>query len=131
MSLRKDQYTINIQPNLHVLVFHKDLPIGYGSAVSLYVNNIEFLKFDCFGKSGHYHIMNGKNKNRIWFSQKDVEWQILKTHDEMLNNITLYLSTCDDLQIKNDLLKDKMEEMKNKMFEYEKMYYSNKRNINL
>ena len=42
--MRKDIY---IQDNLYFLVFHKTLIKGFGSAVSLYINDYEFLKFDC------------------------------------------------------------------------------------
>jgi hypothetical protein len=76
-----------------MLVFHKNLPIEFGPAVSLYVKNIEFLKFDCFGNGGHYYIMNGKNNDRIWFDEKTVEDQILKASEQLLNNIPTFLST--------------------------------------
>ena len=55
MSLRKGVYKLDVQENLYLLVFHKVLDIGCGTAVSLYINNHEFLKFDCFGdKKGHF-----------------------------------------------------------------------------
>ena len=57
--IRKDIYKVDIQDNLYFLVFHKTFNGDYGSAVSLYVNDYEFLKFDCLGENkGHYHIMD-------------------------------------------------------------------------
>ena len=49
--IRKDICKIDIQDNLYFLVFHKTLTRGFGSSVSLYINNYEFLKFDCFGEN--------------------------------------------------------------------------------
>ena len=129
MSVRKDSYKIYVQENVYLLIFHKNVDIlGKGVAVSLYIHNIEFLKFDCLGnKEGHYHIYN--NNNRIFFSENTVEDQINKTVYELSNNIHVYLSSCKNIQLKEfklniELLKNKMDEMKNKMMEYENKYYS-------
>jgi hypothetical protein len=39
--LRKDIHIIDIEDNLYFLVFHKILDKGFGTAVSLYINNYE------------------------------------------------------------------------------------------
>jgi len=46
--IRKDLYIINVQKGLYLLVFHKTFNGGIGPALSVYINNYEYLKFDCF-----------------------------------------------------------------------------------
>ena len=50
MSIRKDVLKIDIQENAYFLVYHKNIDIGFGPTVGLYLYNIEYLKFDCFGQ---------------------------------------------------------------------------------
>ena len=133
MSLRKDVYKLDVQEILYLLVFHKVLDIGCGTAVSLYVNNHEFLKFDCFGdKKGHFHIYDGVNNDTIYFDEKTCKEQINRSVYELIENITTYLHLSSNNEIKNfqidmKVFKDKLEIVKNKMIEYEDLYYSSSR----
>ena len=128
MSLRKDVYKLNIQKNAHLLIYHKNLEIGFGPAVSLYIHNIEFLKFDCFGdKLGHYHIYNNSNNETIYFDETTVDDQINRTVIE-LNDITKYLILNNNNKLKNfkfnmNILAAKIEIMKTIMLDYEKKFY--------
>ena len=128
--MRKDIYKINIQDNLYFLVFHKTLTIGFGSAVSLYINDYEFLKFDCFGKNkGHYHIHDNKKNETIFFTEKTCEEQINQTY-YLLNNFNVFLNKSNRTDIKNFKIDDmnnfvnKLNVIKNKMLEYELKFYS-------
>jgi hypothetical protein len=127
MSIRKDVYKITIQKNAYLSIFHKNLDIGCGPAVSLYIHNIEFLKFDCFGhKAGHYHIFNNSNET-IYFNETTVEDQINRVALE-LNDISKYLLLNNNSKIKNfkfnmNILAQKIEIMKKMMLDYEKKYY--------
>ena len=127
--IRKDIYKINIQDNLYFLVFHKKLPKGFGSSVSLYINDTEYLKFDCFGeKKGHYHIYDNVKNEEIYFSEKTCEEQINRSC-ELINNINVFLNQSSRIDIKNfniDMNKfvSKIDDIKNKMLEYEYKFYS-------
>ena len=126
---RNDIYKVTIQDNLYFLVFHKNLPICFGSALSLYINNFEFLKFDCFGENkGHYHIYNNKKNETIYFTEKTPEEQINKTF-ELINNINLFLNKSNRINIQNfkidmDTFLNNLDHIKNKMLEYECNFYS-------
>ena len=127
--MRKDIYKIDIQDNLYFLIFHKTLTKGFGSAVSLYINNFEFLKFDCFGENkGHYHINNGKTNKEIFFIEKTCEDQINYTCD-LIKNINVFLNKSNRNDIKNfkidmNIFVNKIDDIKNKMLEYEYKFYS-------
>jgi len=128
--IRKDIYKVEIQDNLYFLVFHKRLAKGFGSAVSLYINNYEFLKFDCFGENkGHYHIHDDRRNEEIFFTEKTCEEQINQTY-YLLNNISIFLSKSNRADIKNFKIDDmnnfvnKLDIIKNKMLEYEHRFYS-------
>jgi hypothetical protein len=128
--IRKDIYKVDIQDNLYFLVFHKKLSKGFGSAVSLYINNYEFMKFDCFGENnGHYHIYDDKRNEEIFFTEKTCEEQINQTY-YLLNNITVFLNKSNRIDINNFKIDDmnnfinKIDHIKNKMLEYEYKFYS-------
>ena len=133
MSVRKDLYKIDVQENLYLLVFHKVLDIGYGTALSVCIHNHEFLKFDCFGDAkGHFHIYDGVRNNTIYFDEKTCKEQINRSCNELNNNIYSYLHLSNNDKIKNfqvdiNSLKDKIEIAKSKMIEYEDLYYSSSR----
>ena len=126
MSLRKDIYKLNIQKNAYLSIFHKNLENGFGPAVSLYIYDIEVLKFDCFGdKLGHYHIFNDSNQT-IYFDETTVEDQINRIKIE-LNDISKYLILFNNIKIKNfkfdmNIIAEKIQIMKTMMLDYEKKY---------
>ena len=128
--IRKDIYKIDIQDGLYFLVFHKTFNGGFGSAVSLYINEYEYLKFDCFGEDkGHYHIYDNITNETIYFTEKTCDEQITRTSYELINNIGFYLNKSNIEGIKNFKISfkdfiNKIEEVKNKMLEYEYNFYS-------
>lgn len=119
MSLRKDLYKIDIDTDISLLVFHKDIiSVGFGPAISLYINDVEFFKFDCFGpEKGHYHILDG---DRIFFSEKSVIDQIARSITDLNDIIKKYY-------IDTELLTNKLSEAQRKMVEYETTYYEKSR----
>jgi len=130
MSIRKDVVKLNIQENAYFLVYHKDIDIGFGPTVALYIYEKEFLKFDCFGpKYGHYHILN--QQERIYFKEQTVAEQIAKALYE-LNNVMPYLTSCSNINIKNfELnmfeLKAHLLTIEELLFTYENKYYAHLR----
>jgi len=126
---RNDIYKVTVQDNLYFLVFHKNLPIGFGSAVSLYINDFEFLKFDCFGENkGHYHIYDNKLNETIYFTEKTPQEQINRTC-ELISNINLFLIKSNKNYIKNfkidmNIFLNKIDLIKNKLLEFELNFYS-------
>jgi len=129
--IRKDLYKIDIQDGLHLLVFHKMYNQGFGCALSVYVNNFEYLKFDCFGEGkGHFHIYDGRNSKLIDFVEQTALQQINKTIDELNGNLDYYLQQSNNIHIQNLRIVDKdafcqhLETAKQKMMEYESTHYS-------
>ena len=126
---RNDIYKVTVQDNLYFLVFHKNLPIGFGSAVSLYIFEFEFLKFDCFGENkGHYHIYDNKLNETIYFTEKTPQEQINRTC-ELISNINLFLIKSNKNYIKNfkidmNIFLNKIDLIKNKLLEFELNFYS-------
>jgi len=118
-TIRKDVVKMNINDKDYLLVYHKDIDIGFGSTVAFYKNHknkiIEFLKYDCFGKThGHYHSVL-KTKDRIYFTEETVEEQI---------NVA-----CNKL-MKIGISKNILDEVKELMIDYENKYYKHLRKLN-
>jgi hypothetical protein len=133
MSVRKDVIKIEIQENAYMLVYHKNIDIGFGSTVGLYLYDIEYLKFDCFGeKHGHYHVFNKKTDVRIYFTEKTVLEQINKVKEEMMNNIHTYLRVSTLQKIREfkfdmDTFRSKVLVAIDTMLAYEKTHYASLR----
>jgi hypothetical protein len=113
--IRKDVVTVPIHDGAHFLVYHKNLPIGFGPTVLLCVNSIEILKFDCFGsKKGHFHFMNGE---RIFFTDHTVEKQI----DTSICELKLYC-------LKTEIpLTNQLDTVYNVLHAYENKFYKHLR----
>lgn len=130
MSIRKNVVKLHIQENAYFLVYHKNIDIGFGPTVALYIYENEFLKFDCFGPNdGHYHILN--KQERIYFKKTTVTEQIEKAIHE-LQNVSPYLLSCANSNIKNFQLnifeiKNNLETVKQLLYTYENTYYAHLR----
>ena len=120
-----------IQDHAYLAVYWKDLPIGKGPCVSLYVHDKEILKFDCFGEDrGHYHtnliqpipIVNDP-EGRIYFMERTVKEQIERSIFEIEKNISYYLknnpySRIKFFEIDRSRLETGCRQAKAKMLEY-------------
>lgn len=133
MSIRKDVLKIDIQENAYFLVYHKNIDIGFGPTVGLYLYNIEYLKFDCFGQDhGHYHVFNKKTDVRIYFTEKTVLEQINKVKGGLMNTIQSYLQASKNKAIREfhfdmDIFRSKVLIAIEKMLEYEQTHYASLR----
>jgi len=93
---RCDLFRVTVQPGLVIDVFWKALQSGKGPALSVFVDDEEFAKFDCFGPGkGHYHLALSVpatvRQQRIRFSEDRVAEQISRTIFEVENNLGYYL----------------------------------------
>ena len=133
MSIRKDVLKIDIQENAYMLVYHKNIDIGFGPTVVLFFYDKEYLQFDCFGeKHGHYHVFNKTKDVQIYFTEKTVLEQINKASYEMTNNIQTYLKASNlekirNFQIDMDVFRSKVLIAIETMLEYEQTYYASLR----
>jgi len=119
-----------IQDHAYLAVYRKDLPIGKGPGVSLYVHDKEILKFDCFGEGrGHYHThMNQpslvpEGEERLYFSERTVEDQAERSIFEIQRNATYHLQRNHDpritfFKLDQPRLEVACREAKAKMLEY-------------
>ena len=130
MSIRKDVVKLDIQNNAYFLIYHKNIDIGFGPTVALYIYDKEFLKFDCFGSlEGHYHILN--KQERIYFKEQTVAQQIAKAIYE-LQNVSPYLACCTNIEIKSfqfdiAILTAKLVTVEQLLIDYENKYYAHLR----
>ena len=130
MTVRKDVLKIEIQENAYMLVYHKNLDIGFGPALGLYLYDIEYLKFDFFGEEkGHYHIFNKKRDVRIYFKERTVLEQINKVAHELTNNIQTYLEGSKnkkilEFQFETDVFRSKILAAVEILLDYENKHYS-------
>ena len=79
---------------------------------------------------GHYHIYDTKKNEVIYFTEKTCIEQINQTVYLLINNINKLLNKSNQKYIKNlKIIKrkeliNKIDNIKNKMLEYEQTYYS-------
>jgi hypothetical protein len=76
----------------------------------------------------NYHIYDNNANKEILFTEKTCESQIIKSC-ELLRNVALFVNNCNMPNIRNfkiDMNKfvDKLNDVKNKMLEYEYKFYS-------
>jgi len=127
-ELRKDVTNLKIQDDVYFQVYWKELAIGNGPAVILYIYNKEILKFDCFGKEkGHYHVdfykLNGSKEDRIFFIENRASEQIERTVFELNTNLNYYLQRnkdhrIRDVHIEQNNLEKALVLVKSKMIEF-------------
>jgi len=127
-ELRKDVTNLKIQDDVYFQVYWKELAIGKGPAVILYIYNKEILKFDCFGKEkGHYHVdfykLNGSKEDRIFFIENRASEQIERTVFELNTNLNYYLQRnkdhrIRDVHIEQNNLEKALVLVKSKMIEF-------------
>ena len=127
-KVRKNVTNISIQKDVYFQVYWKELKVGKGPAVILYIYDKEILKFDCFGKGkGHYHVnfctQNGAKVNRLYFIENNAKEQIERTAFELEKNLNYYLERNIDprirqIHLKQDSLEKAVCKIKSKMTEF-------------
>jgi hypothetical protein len=131
--IRKNLQKIFINDKMDFLVYHKTIKGNYGTSFILCVNNYEYIKYDCLGNNGHYHIYDKKNYREIYFDNNNPYTQIDFSIDNLSKNIDNYINSATDPNIKNvsydkkDII-DKLDIVKNILVDYENKYYSHLRN---
>jgi hypothetical protein len=93
-SSRRDLETIPINENAHLEVFWKDLKIGKGPAVSLFILGNEILRIDCFGPGdAHLHatfFQPTGGESRLFMGEPTIEEQIARARFELCRNFRYY-----------------------------------------
>ncbi len=119
-----------VQDHAYIAVYWKDLPIGKGPAISLYVYNKEVFRFDCFGEGrGHYHTnltqpsLAPSEDGRFYMSERTIKDQIERSIFELQTNTLNHLRKNFDPRVtffKLDpvRMKNACREAKAKMLEY-------------
>lgn len=99
MMFRQDVSIVPIQEHVYVKTFFKNLPNGKGFSFSLYIHNMECIKYDCQGINGHFHIYhtsNQKQETKIHFPRHTTYWgknnQIDFAMTDFENHVHLYLT---------------------------------------
>ena len=93
--VRHDVTRIEVDDRAHIEVFWKDMEIGKGPALSLFIENSEVLRFDCFGKDrGHFHVALFKPRtteaDRLYFAEATRIGQIDRAVHEITRNLPYY-----------------------------------------
>jgi hypothetical protein len=114
---RRDLFRVTVQEGLIIDVFWKSLQYGKGAALSVFVCEEEFMKFDCFGPGkGHYHIAlfspAAIRQGRIRFPESSAAEQIGRTIFELENNFAYYLERAANPAIRRfELQQGKLQEV--------------------
>lgn len=126
--VRKDVVDIDVQPNVRLVVFWKDLTIGKGPAVSLVIHEQEVMKFDCFGpEKGHFHVEfhcpSTTRENRIYFFENTTNRQIERSIFEIKKYSQYYIQRhpCERIrktQFSNKALQKACDEAQTQMLHY-------------
>ena len=94
--IRIDPFRVHVEPHFYFLIFYKNLPSGRGVTISVYIHDIEYLKYDCQGENdGHYHIYNQNGETKIFFDETTRESQIEKSIQDISQNLGDYLKRSD------------------------------------
>ncbi len=129
-----DVVIYHIQDHAYLAVYWKDIPIGKGPCVSLYVHDKEIFKFDCFGEDrGHYHTNIGqlplvpRGEDRLYFSERSIEEQLKHAIFEIRRNTNYYLHRNFDpritfFKLDTQRLEAACQEAETKMLEYAKTF---------
>jgi hypothetical protein len=91
---RRDLQRIPMGDDARLEVFWKDLEIGRGPAVSVFVCDEEILRIDCFGPgSGHMHaafFLPAEGEDRLFLPEPTIREQIRRAEFEIARNLEYY-----------------------------------------
>jgi hypothetical protein len=83
-------------PDLLLEVCWKNLPIGAGPTISLFIHRQEVLRFDCFaGGRAHMHapfFLPSRGETRLLIMESSLEDQLARVQFELLHNLAYYTS---------------------------------------
>ncbi len=125
---RRDRVRLHVQDDVFVDVYWKDVELGKGPSISVFVLGEEMMKFDCFGKDrGHFHIAfftpGASNVSRMYMPEPTIEDQIERAVFEIRKNINYYLQRNSKRRIRKCVIDAKKlsavcEKAKSKMYEF-------------
>jgi hypothetical protein len=100
---RHDLTKLPVQENVWVETYWRDDPAGRGPCASLYLGDIELLRFDCFdGDQGHCHVnMSQTGGQRWYYPPGTVRQHIDRTAFEISRNVPFALRTNQDPAIRD------------------------------
>ena len=92
---RHDLTKIPVQDAVWVEVYWRDDAAGRGPCASLYVRDVEVMRFDCFeGDQGHCHVNFVQNKGLRWYYPPGpVRQHIEQSSFDLGRNVTFALQT--------------------------------------
>ncbi len=94
-AVRRDVVQFELAKNAYLEVYWKIFGVGQGPAIALYVEDEEVLKFDCYGKTGHYHMQmlepTAPKRPMLWMLEETVEAQVERALFELERNLHWYL----------------------------------------
>jgi len=97
MDKRKYLHIICLDKDAFFLVYHKDLSTGSDVSCSLYIHDVECLKYDCQGLRGHFHIYLDSTPShhiKISFPRSMLSETLRKEQiDYVVSHIPLHLKT--------------------------------------
>jgi hypothetical protein len=90
---RYDLTKYPIQENVWIEVYWRDDPAGRGPCASLYVGDLELLRYDCFaGDQGHLHVdIHKMGGQRLYYPPGPVRQHIDRTAFEVSKNVPFAL----------------------------------------
>jgi hypothetical protein len=109
LKAQNDKECFKVDDKVILKVFWKNIAIGCGPAVCLFIYNKEVLKFDCFGPNkGHFHITtvhpwklnNKRRETRLYFIEQEITDQINRSIFELDKNLHYYLQRHPDPRIR-------------------------------
>ncbi|MDA0348205.1 MAG: hypothetical protein O3C43_17490 [Verrucomicrobia bacterium] len=101
---RNDIHHLEVGEGVRIEVFWKQLKLGKGPALSLFLLEEEVLRIDCFGKgAAHIHVaffLPGKGEQRLWMHEQTVGEQISRARFELYRNYQYYQARVPDPKIR-------------------------------
>jgi hypothetical protein len=98
---RHDLTKFPIQENVWLEVYWRDDRAGRGPCASLYVRDVELIRFDCFpGDQGHCHVNFEQNRAQRWYYQPGTARQhIEQSAFDLSKNVPFALRSNQDAAI--------------------------------
>lgn len=100
--MRIGQEKFPLQENVYFLVYFKRLVTGTGVSLSFYVHEREWVKYDCQGPNGHFHIYLDKDQSidiRRPFLEKDYRSQVDSSIRHFRQNVEFFLQGSPEVMI--------------------------------
>lgn len=122
---RHDLTKIPVQEAVWVEVYWRDDAAGRGPCASLYVRDVEVMRFDCFdGDQGHCHVNFQQNRGHRWYYPPGpVRQHIAQSSFDLGRNVSFALRShldpaIQETRIDPELLREAARQAREKMSEF-------------